>query len=74
MPNHFPMHKVWEFLQTRTYRSVGHTSGARMPGQGVDDPMISPDSWYHQCCTGIEMEHDTYDLQVDTYYDRLNED
>lgn len=74
LPNHFPMHKVWEFLRTRTYRSVGHTSGARMPGQGVDDPMISPDSWYHQCCTGIEMEHDTYDLQVDTYYDRLNED
>lgn len=74
LPNHFPMHEVWRFLTSRTYRSVGNTGGPRIHGQGVDDPLVSPNSWYHQCGTGIEMEHDTYDLQVDTYYDRMNLD
>jgi hypothetical protein len=74
LPNHFPMHEIWRFLTSTTYAAVGHTVGHRMPGQGVNDPMVNPNSWYHQCATGIEMEHDSYNLQVDTYYDRINED
>lgn len=74
LPNHFPMHEIWRFLTETTYAEVGHTVGHRMPGQGVNDPMVNPNSWYHQCATGIEMEADSYDLSVDTYYDRINED
>jgi len=74
LPNHFPMHEIWRFLTETTYAEVGHTTGYRMPGQGINDPMINPNSWYHQCGTGIEMEHDTYNLSVDTYYDRINQD
>jgi hypothetical protein len=73
LPNHVNMEPIFNFLITKTYRQLGHF-GARSRGRGLDDTLINPDSYWVQVVTGIEVEYDAYDLDIDSYYLRVNED
>lgn len=74
-PNYVNGKAVIDFCLNRTYRSIGVTNPRHMArGRGPDDTIFSPDHWWHQVFTGIELEYGDYDLKIDTYTVRVNED
>lgn len=74
-PGYVPLHAIIAWGLSTTYRSLGVTNAAhRVRGRGLDDTVFSRDHWWHQVMTGIEVEYGNYDLKVDTYTVRVNED
>ena len=73
LPNHVNIYPIIEFLLTKTYAELGHY-GTRARGRGLNDTLISPNMWWVQSVTGMETESGAYDLDIDSYYCRINQD
>ena len=72
-PNDLNVKPLVDWLLTMRYSEVGWT-GNRARGQGYNDTIFNSNMWLHMITTGFETEYGALDIDVDSFYCRLNLD